>query len=92
MSLPEDQVRERLKGLAGWALEGNTLRKTYRFKNFVEAFAFAAKVALIAEKLGHHPDLLVQYGRVQVSTYSHDVGGVTDRDLELARRVEEASR
>lgn len=75
---------------AGWALDagGETLRKTYVFKDFVEAFGFMARVALVAEKLGHHPDWSNSYRRVEVALTTHDAGGLTALDVKLAQRMD----
>lgn len=75
---------------AGWALDesGETLRKTYVFKDFVEAFGFMAQVALVAEKLGHHPDWSNSYRRVTVALTTHDKGALTELDVALAERMD----
>ena len=75
---------------AGWTLaeSGETLRKTYVFRDFVEAFGFMAKVALVAEKLGHHPDWSNSYRRVTVALTTHDAGGLTELDVRLAERMD----
>ncbi|HDR27718.1 4a-hydroxytetrahydrobiopterin dehydratase [Rhodovulum sp.] len=75
---------------AGWVLdEGrDALQKTFEFKNFVEAFGFMARVALWAEKLDHHPEWRNVYRRVEVVLTTHDAGGLTARDVDLARRMD----
>jgi 4a-hydroxytetrahydrobiopterin dehydratase len=73
----------------GWAIEhsGRALLRTYRFGDFSEAFAFLTRVALHAEKVDHHPEFTSVWDRVDFRLTSHDSGGVTDRDLELARAI-----
>ncbi|GAA0297927.1 4a-hydroxytetrahydrobiopterin dehydratase [Rhodovulum strictum] len=75
---------------AGWALaEGwDAIEKTYEFRNFIEAFGFMARVALWAEKLDHHPEWRNVYCRVEVVLTTHDAGGLSARDVELARRMD----
>jgi 4a-hydroxytetrahydrobiopterin dehydratase len=86
--LTDDRVRERLAGLAGWERIGNAILKQYAFGGFKEAVAFVNRVAALAEELGHHPDILIEYDRVTLTLESHDAGGLTDRDFQLAARVD----
>lgn len=74
----------------GWALseEGKALERSYRFKDFSEAFAFLTRVALHAEKVDHHPEFTSVWNRVDFRLTSHDAGGVTDRDVELAKAID----
>lgn len=76
---------------AGWNHdpERGVLLKTFRFGNFVAAFGFMTRVALWAEKWNHHPDWSNSYGTVEVSLTSHDAGGLTERDVKLARKIDE---
>ena len=85
--LDDDQIAERLTTTPGWAHEGDALRRQFRFGNFVEAFGFMASVALIAERLDHHPEWSNVYNRVDVRLSTHDRGGVTALDFEFASRV-----
>lgn len=72
-----------------WQEENNQLKKTFRFKNFSEAFAFMTRVALIAEKMNHHPDWRNVYNTVEISLCTHDAGDVvTDRDRKLAAEID----
>ena len=76
---------------AGWAVDEaqDALHKTYVFKDFVAAFGFMARVALVAEKLDHHPDWSNSYRRVVVRLTTHDAGGLTELDLRLAERMDQ---
>lgn len=78
-----------LAGLPGWVLaeDGRSIRRLWRFANFSEAFAFMARVALLAEKADHHPDWSNSYATVEISLTSHDSGGVTARDMALAKAI-----
>jgi len=82
-----------LAELPGWALvEGrDAMRKSFRFADFSAAFGFMARVALAAEKLDHHPEWSNVYNRVEVLLSTHDAGGLTARDLALARAIEAAA-
>lgn len=77
-----------LEQLDGWRRDGNTLRKRFEFKDFSEAFGWMARVALAAEKADHHPDWTNVYNRVDVALSSHDVGGITERDFDLAAAMD----
>ena len=86
-----------LAKLDGWSeVEGrDAISKKFAFKDFNEAFGFMARVALIAEKLDHHPEWFNVYNRVEVTLATHDAGGVTERDVKLAEamdRLAKASR
>ena len=76
---------------AGWALAkgGDALEKTFVFRNFVEAFGWMTRVALWAEKWGHHPDWSNVYKTVEVSLSTHDAGGLTELDAKLAGKMDE---
>lgn len=73
----------------GWTLEddGKALERTYRFKDFAEAFAFLTRVAMHAEKVDHHPEFTSVWNRVDFRLTTHDTGGVTARDVELAEAI-----
>ncbi|MGH9304677.1 MAG: 4a-hydroxytetrahydrobiopterin dehydratase [Acidimicrobiales bacterium] len=85
--LPAEEIRAGLGSLDGFELEegGAAILKRFSFKDFARAFAFMAAVATHAEKTNHHPEWSNVYNRVEVRLSSHDVGGVTERDLEMAR-------
>lgn len=85
--------RTALRELHGWSEveDRDAIRRTYHFADFAEAFAFMTRVALLAEKQGHHPDWFNSYNRVEVILTSHDVDGVTKRDVTLARAIDEVA-
>lgn len=73
---------------ANWHSTGNMLSRSWAFANFSEAWAFASRVALVAEKSGHHPQIMVEWGKVTVSTTTHDAGNtITDKDQKLAEAL-----
>jgi 4a-hydroxytetrahydrobiopterin dehydratase len=86
-ALSPDQVESALTALPGWSCQGGKLHRELRFPNFQQAFAFMAEAALHAEKLDHHPEWSNVYGRVVVDLVTHDAGGITVLDLELAKRM-----
>lgn len=73
----------------GWSIEegGKALTRTLKFKDFSEAFAFLTRVAMHAEKVNHHPEFTNVWNRVDLRLTSHDAGGVTERDIRLARAI-----
>jgi 4a-hydroxytetrahydrobiopterin dehydratase len=87
--LDDAKLEEALATLTGWSLgeDGASIAKTFEFHNFSEAFAFMTRSALAAEKMEHHPDWSNVYKTVKVALSTHDRGGVTELDIELARRM-----
>ena len=74
----------------GWTQsdDGTALERSYRFKDFSQAFAFLTRVALHAEKVDHHPEVTCAWDRVDFRLTTHDAGGVTDRDVALAKEID----
>ena len=87
--LSETEREEALRALDGWSwdAEAKAIRRSFRFRDFSEAFAFMTRVALAAEKADHHPDWSNSWNRVDVALSTHSEGGVTHRDVELARQM-----
>jgi 4a-hydroxytetrahydrobiopterin dehydratase len=85
--LSEPEITGRLAGAPGWQLVAGRLRRELRFGDFSRAFAFMTRVALLAEKREHHPDWSNVYDRVTIELWTHDAGGITERDLEFAQAV-----
>jgi 4a-hydroxytetrahydrobiopterin dehydratase len=74
---------------AGWqTVENHHLTKSYKFPDFVQALAFVNKIGAIAEEVQHHPDIELSWGKVVVKTYTHDSDGITEKDYDLARRID----
>jgi 4a-hydroxytetrahydrobiopterin dehydratase len=88
--LSASAVSRRLVSLKGWRQVGDAIQKQYTFANFKEAMFFVNTVAGLAEKAGHHPDITVNYNRVTLSLSTHDAGGITAKDFDLAKRIEAA--
>ena len=89
--LDEAAVRGRLSELDGWELAGGKLHRELAFKDFVTAFGFMTRVALLAEKADHHPEWSNVYGKVTIDLVTHDAGGITDRDFALAKAIDAAA-
>ena len=86
--LSPEEARTRLAGLKGWELQGDAIRRRYQFKDFKESMAFVNRVAELAERADHHPDILIEYNKVALTLSSHDAGGLTERDFALARSID----
>jgi 4a-hydroxytetrahydrobiopterin dehydratase len=86
------EIQGALSELPGWKREGKAIAKTYDLRAFQAAMAFAGTVGELAERADHHPDILIQYSKVTLTLWSHDKGGITDRDLRLARQIEAAAK
>ena len=84
-----DQVAAALSSLDGWAAGDDVISKTFNFDGHISAMGFVVRVAMAAEVMDHHPDLRIVYNRVEINLSSHDAGGVTDRDIKLAGRINE---
>ncbi|MDB5691241.1 MAG: 4a-hydroxytetrahydrobiopterin dehydratase [Alphaproteobacteria bacterium] len=90
MRLSDDARAEALHGLPDWAWDADAqaIRRSFRFRDFPEAFGFMTRVALAAEKADHHPDWSNSWNRVDVALSTHSEGGVTSRDVDLAKRID----
>lgn len=89
-TLDDAAIKNRLEDLSEWSEMNGSLQRTYQFKNFVEAMAFVNKVADLAEKAQHHPDILIRYGKVTLTLSTHDAGGITEKDFDLAAQADAA--
>lgn len=83
-----DEIEARLTDVPGWRIDESRLAKTFEFATYLDGVAFVDRIAGIAEEMDHHPDLLLTYRKVAVSVNTHDVGGISPLDFELARRVQ----
>lgn len=92
MTLLDDAaVRDGLDRLEGWTREGSVIRKTYTHESFAEAIAFVNRVADLAERADHHPDMDIRYDRVGLALSTHSEGGLTRKDFDLAREIDAAA-
>lgn len=85
--LSDAEIAASLADLEGWSRDGDKLSRELRFPDFVTAFGFMAAAALVAERMNHHPEWFNVYGTVRIHLATHDAGGITTNDLELARAM-----
>lgn len=88
--LPDAEIRAGLDRLKGWTREGESIRKTYTLDSFAEAVAFVNRIAALAEQADHHPDIDIRFDRVGCALSTHSEGGLTRKDLDLARQIDDA--
>ncbi|QPH55468.1 4a-hydroxytetrahydrobiopterin dehydratase [Pontivivens ytuae] len=88
--LEGDEKRRALDTLTGWdeARDGDAIQKTFQFKDFTQAFGWMTSAAILAEKADHHPEWFNVYNKVEVTLTTHDVGGLSDRDIALAKQFD----
>jgi len=86
--LSAEEIDSALQSLPGWSVVNDKLHKEFRFKNFVTAFGFMSSVALLAERMNHHPEWFNVYNKVVIDLKTHEAGGLTNLDVELAARIE----
>lgn len=86
--LSDDEIARALARLDGWAVVEGKLRRTFTYRDFVAAFGFMARVALLAERSDHHPEWSNVYRTVTIDLTTHDAGGISDRDVALAEAID----
>jgi 4a-hydroxytetrahydrobiopterin dehydratase len=89
--LSDIAIQRELGNLTGWSRRGDVLTRTYQFRNFQDSMDFVNRVAELAEKANHHPDIDIRYSKVTLSLSSHDAGGITQKDLDLATSIDAGS-
>lgn len=85
MKLSELEITEELKKLEGWEIKDNKLHKEIQFESFNQAFGFMTRAAMEIEKMNHHPEWFNVYNRITIDLTTHDAGGITNNDINLAR-------
>ena len=86
--MTSEQVEAELESLDGWELRNEKLHRELKFKNFVQAFGFMTQVAILAERMDHHPEWSNVYSRVTIDLTTHEAGGISQRDFDLARKID----
>jgi 4a-hydroxytetrahydrobiopterin dehydratase len=87
--LDKDVIEKNLKELTNWIYSNNQIEKEFSFKDFIEASSFVTSVGLEAEKMDHHPDILIHsWNKVKITVSTHSEGGVTEKDFQLAKKIE----
>lgn len=90
--LTVEEIATGLASLPGWSADDGALVKTYIFPSFPAGIAFVDRVAVAAEEMGHHPDITISYTCITMRLSTHDEGGVTEKDIALAARIEATAR
>jgi 4a-hydroxytetrahydrobiopterin dehydratase len=86
--LSDIEIHTALKTLPGWSHESGAIMKTYKFGKFADGIAFVQRVAVEADKMDHHPDIDIRYTKIRVALSTHDAGGITASDTQLASKIE----
>ncbi len=89
--LSDDDVKAGLSSLKGWRREGDFVTKTFEFGEFMEGIEFVRRIAKVAERLDHHPDIHVRYTEVKLLIQTHSAGGITAKDFELAKAIQKVA-
>lgn len=87
--LTENQINDKLKALDGWEYSENALHTTIEFTDFKDCFAVMTRIAFEAEKLNHHPDWSNVYNKLSITLTTHDAGGLTEKDFQLAQIIDD---
>jgi len=90
-ALSEAEIARRIPTLAGWKHMRGAIRRTFVFTNFVESLRFVNKVGRMAEAANHHPDIDIRYSKVTLALSTHDVGGISKKDFDLAASIDARS-
>jgi 4a-hydroxytetrahydrobiopterin dehydratase len=85
MRLSSEKISEELKNLPGWSIKDEKLHKDFEFESFNQAFGFMTRAAMEIEKMNHHPEWFNVYNNLTVDLMTHDAGGITENDIQLAR-------
>tara|TARA_Y100001968_G_C18962010_1_gene528180 strand:- start:117 stop:407 length:291 start_codon:yes stop_codon:yes gene_type:complete len=86
--LTSQDIKSMKTSFPKWDFTDTSLIRSFRFPNFIEAFGFMTKIAIIAEGMGHHPELTNSYSQLKVELTTHDLGGISNLDVELARKID----
>ena len=87
--LLEQEIAAELRKLGGWSVVNGNLHRVFEFQDFTQAFGFMTRVALAAEKMDHHPDWSNSWNKVTVDLSTHSAGGLTEKDVSLARQIQQ---
>jgi 4a-hydroxytetrahydrobiopterin dehydratase len=87
--MTQEEIQTQIKSLHDWIHQDPYLKKEFLFKDFTEAFSFMTAIALVCEKMDHHPDWSNSWNRVQISLTTHDKKSITDKDFQLARKIDQ---
>jgi len=85
MRLSSEQISEELKNLPGWSIKDEKLHRDFEFESFNQAFGFMTRAAMEIEKMNHHPEWFNVYNKITIDLMTHDAGGITQNDIDLAK-------
>ena len=91
MILNETEISQKLQNLTDWTTNGQEISRTFQFKDFVQAIDFVNSLVEPAETAGHHPDIAISYNKVTINLTTHDAGGITQKDFDLAETISKLS-
>lgn len=83
----EEEIRSRIAQIDGWILEDGCIVRVFQFEDFLQAIQFVNRAAEEAERVQHHPDIDIRYNKVKMGLVSHDAGGITDKDFQMAQSL-----
>ena len=86
--LDKDQLNYFIEKNPSWNINDKSIKKEFKFNNFIDAFGFISKVALLSEKMDHHPNWQNTYNKVTIELTTHDIGGITTNDIKLAEAID----
>ena len=86
--LNDSGIHRELKKLTGWIKLGDKIKKKFEFKDFIQAMGFVNSIAFLAERANHHPDIDIRWNKVQLVLSTHSEGGITQKDIALAKEIE----
>ncbi len=86
--IEKNQLDSFIEKNPSWIIDNKTIKKEFKFEDFIEAFGFMSKVALLSEKIDHHPDWQNTYNKVKINLTTHDKGGITNNDINLAESID----
>jgi len=86
--LEQNQLDYFIENNPSWTIDNKTIKREFKFDNFIDAFGFMSKVALLSEKMDHHPDWQNTYNKVKINLTTHDKGGITTNDIKLAESID----
>lgn len=91
MLLNDESINDWLGQRSGWARSGDLIEKTYSFGSFRDSIVFVNRIAALADEADHHPDIDIRYDKVRIGLATHSEGGITDKDTDLAEKIDQAT-
>jgi len=90
--LNEAELQQAMAHLPGWTTDGSAIERNFKFADFVAAMAFVNRIAELAEQAQHHPDIDIRYNQVKIALSTHDAGGITRKDADIAAKIGAAAK